>query len=256
MMNIEEALICATICKAAMKVEGSAREYLETMYGVSAISECILFIQGNAEVLCVVLNGTAYVAFRGTKGFKDIKTDFHITKSEADDGEFEGKVHTGFFKYWKSLHNRITGWMHKQKRIHYKTKVVLTGHSLGAAAATIEYRVNRNHYDVCYIFGSPRVGNHAFAKNYGPRTPHRFSVLGDPVTSIPTFFRWSHIGNVNVLTKAGIKETSPLVKIIVLIRNLLFAFIQGSLLRQIASTPNSHLIDTYIERLKHAKRIP
>ena len=79
-------------------------------------------------------------------------------------------------------------------------QVYLTGHSLGGALATLaaydvaralEACPQRTHV-LCYSFGSPRVGNHAFAHAYMHLVPDTWSIINDQVR-IAAGYSTSHV---------------------------------------------------------------
>ena len=64
------------------------------------------------------------------------------------------------------------------------------GHSLGGALATLaafdikQALVMANRQDVellCYSFGAPRTGNHAFAREYNQMVPDTWSIINNQV---------------------------------------------------------------------------
>ena len=66
-----------------------------------------------------------------------------------------------------------------------------TGHSLGGALATLAaYDIrkqlqasSKQHVEVmCYSFGAPRTGNHAFATDYNRVVPDTWSIINDQVS--------------------------------------------------------------------------
>ena len=65
--------------------------------------------------------------------------------------------------------------------------ILLTGHSLGGALATLaayDIRVSLNVPPCqieCYTFGAPRVGNYAFAHDYNQLLPNTWNVINDQV---------------------------------------------------------------------------
>ncbi len=68
------------------------------------------------------------------------------------------------------------------------------GHSLGGALATLAaYDIRKQLQEggrqcvevVCYSFGAPRTGNHAFARDYNHVVPDTWSIINDQVH--PTF---------------------------------------------------------------------
>lgn len=97
------------------------------------------------------------IAFRGTQTREksDIYADLQFFKT---DSLKEGKVHRGFQGEVDKLWAKIT------KKIKDK-EVYLTGHSLGAAMATIAAVRLGNQAKGLYTYGSPRVGNKRFIKN-------------------------------------------------------------------------------------------
>lgn len=74
-------------------------------------------------------------------------------------------------------------------------QVYVTGHSLGGALATLAafdiakalQGVQKETHVVCYTFGAPRTGNHAFAHDYQKVVPDTWSIINDQVcTLLPT----------------------------------------------------------------------
>ena len=69
-------------------------------------------------------------------------------------------------------------------------QIYLTGHSLGGAMATlasydIHQAMQEQHAPVeitCYTFGSPRTGNHAFARDVSAAVPDAWSIINDQVS--------------------------------------------------------------------------
>ena len=77
------------------------------------------------------------------------------------------KVHKGFLDSWKPVQAPVVAEIKRLNAIYPRAKLYTTGHSLGAALATIAGYVLQ--YDEgmpiegIFTFGSPRVGNDAFA---------------------------------------------------------------------------------------------
>ena len=67
-----------------------------------------------------------------------------------------------------------------------------TGHSLGGALAQlaahdIATAAAEQDLDIrigCYTYGSPRVGNHAFAREFDKVVPHCWHVINDQVCAL------------------------------------------------------------------------
>lgn len=72
-------------------------------------------------------------------------------------------------------------------------QVYVTGHSLGGSLANLAaYDIARalEHCPhmtriICYTFGSPRTGNHAFARDYQRVVPDTWSIINDQACCVP-----------------------------------------------------------------------
>ena len=77
-------------------------------------------------------------------------------------------------------------WEHHQENGLGK-QLVVTGHSLGAALATLYTDRINDSKSVCYTYGSPRVGNKDLIKNMNFNC-YRFRNNNDIVTKVPPEF--------------------------------------------------------------------
>lgn len=147
--------------------------------------------------------------FRGTEpdNPRDWATDLMFRKKVLPYGNTKSKirVHRGFLRAYKSVREKVHE-IAKQFIVHPKPVLIL-GHSLGGALATlcavdIQYNmregdlqdVQRNVY--VFTFGSPRVGNRAFAQSYRRRIKRTWRYWGsfDIVAAVPpTFFGYQHV---------------------------------------------------------------
>ncbi|CAB4004098.1 mastigoneme [Paramuricea clavata] len=105
------------------------------------------------------------VSFRGTvdtKGWinnaKFLKRDYQSCKG--------CKVHTGFSKFYNSVQMHLLAKVSALSHAHPNSKVIVTGHSLGGAMATLAaVELAKAGYKTDLItYGSPRVGNKQFSK--------------------------------------------------------------------------------------------
>jgi triacylglycerol lipase len=148
----------------------------------------------------LVSNGEyAVLAFRGTEVSKkmDILTDAKAGKVSM----IEGMVHKGFVGAYKSVEGPVLRAIEKLDDI----PLYITGHSLGAALATVatQYlerdRKIRDQIAACYTFGSPRVGNTEFDRDFKSAI-YRVVNTTDIVTVVPLLaMGYIHVGDVRFL---------------------------------------------------------
>jgi triacylglycerol lipase len=142
----------------------------------------------------------AVLAFRGTevKKKKDVLTDLRATQIVA----IEGGVHSGFQGAYDSVKDEIEKAL---TTLDKKLPIYLTGHSLGAALATVatqnldQRSKFRDRIAACYTFGSPRVGNTKYDRAF--KAPiYRMVNTTDIVTVIPLLaMGYVHIGDIRYL---------------------------------------------------------
>jgi triacylglycerol lipase len=119
------------------------------------------------------------VAFRGTASLDGWSRNLRAELTPVVG--FSGRVHAGFAEAF----GRFLPWIESQ--VKARAAVHLTGHSFGGAIATLASTVLTDAgYAVqpVYTFGSPRVGDAAFAAAYAP-TQFRIINQGDPVPDLP-----------------------------------------------------------------------
>ncbi len=143
------------------------------------------------------------VACRGTevKQFSDVKADLSISKTTVA----HGKLHIGFNHYVDKVWRPIMALAQ-----HTQKKVWFTGHSLGAAMATImAYRFATDDTlptpAGLFTYGSPRVGNRTFINYFNtlPFPHHRWVNDGDIVTKIPFAPWFYHCGTMHHIDESG-----------------------------------------------------
>jgi hypothetical protein len=122
-------------------------------------------------------------------------------------------------------------------------KVMLTGHSLGGALAVlcaydIATRTPCAAFDVdisCYTFGAPRVGNHAWAREYNSKISETWQLINsdDVVTRAGKFFfLFKHVGNRVLLNRRGDLVVRP-------------SFVEYSIRRSPGGSVKDHYLTSY-----------
>ena len=148
-----------------------------------------------------IWNDTEYVlCFRGTEPteFSDIKADLNALPAKSS---LDGWIHRGFKKEVDKIWNDIAN--HYEAHKEFKT-LYITGHSLGAAMATIA--ASRLSPECLYTYGSPRVGTRSFVKALNNRNikHNRFVNNNDVVTKVPfAFLGYKHHGTLQYINHYG-----------------------------------------------------
>jgi triacylglycerol lipase len=127
------------------------------------------------------------LVFRGTEqNIKDYLIDIETGKLSTDGRTVD--VHAGFTKALDSV------WGDMEAAIaQLDCPVFYTGHSLGAALATVA--ASRHAPRAVYTFGSPRVGNQAFVASLRDVPIYRVVDDQDVVATVPSeALGFSHVG--------------------------------------------------------------
>ena len=156
----------------------------------------------------------AIVSFRGTDKDDDrnVRSD-EDTLAVARDGYV---VHRGFAlaldQVWDS---EIKSMLDDFLKVSPAAPIFFTGHSLGAALATIAVTRFEGNNCALYTIGSPRIGDEAFVRAVLQKTKRVFRFVNgqDIVTQIPPevplehYFR--HVGNEKYIDRNGVIRDHP-----------------------------------------------
>jgi triacylglycerol lipase len=164
-----------------------------------------LFVRGRADVI---------VAFRGTEidnfwgSLSDWLTDFKL-RLQAD--AHGSRIHEGFTaalnRVWKDVEGRMKEVLKRDPNI----RIWITGHSLGAALATLAaYRASMDgafNVHAVYTYGSPKVGDRVFKshliRNGVDARIFRFRNHNDLVTRVPPSAVYNHVGSPQFIDNSG-----------------------------------------------------
>ena len=147
----------------------------------------------------------AVLSFRGTEPsrWSDVLTDLKAIRRTTK----AGKVHTGFGEAYAEVRDEIHEWLPKIGDL----PLYITGHSLGAALATVATQdlgdpgksKFYNQIAACYTFGSPRVGDGSYEGNI--KAPfYRMVHSTDVVTLVPFFLgAYVHVGDPRYLSRTN-----------------------------------------------------
>jgi hypothetical protein len=131
-----------------------------------------------------------YVVFRGTNSLRNWIDDLKFAKADYPYPRCSGcEVHKGFYEAEQAVISGILSEVQRLKRVYPSYSVVITGHSLGAAIATLTaIDVFAAGYSVVsYNIGCPRVGDADFASWVNSIMPdtHRITHDNDMVPQVP-----------------------------------------------------------------------
>lgn len=123
--------------------------------------------------------------FRSTvASSKDFLTDINVKKIDIENDlsisqASSIKVHNGFYNSYMSVKSQIDNILNELKLEEYD-EIIITGHSLGGALATIcalDLVNNINNLIIhMYNFASPHVGNKDFVKLYNSKVNNSFRI--------------------------------------------------------------------------------
>ncbi len=156
------------------------------------------FISGNDDVLLL--------AFRGTEP-KSLKDWMTVANVDLISGP-GGKVHEGFSTALSCVWSDVWKFIREKRG---RRALLITGHSLGAALATLAVAKLRLEKDEpvngLYTFGHPRTGDKDFAKNFNSdfsSQTFRYVNNNDIVARVPfRAMHYSHVGTFKYFDKSG-----------------------------------------------------
>jgi triacylglycerol lipase len=188
---------------------GLSAQFLSAKVG---LADTQAFVAKDAEVVIVAFRGTE------TDQPKDFLTDAKFDEDPVRPaGVLQGRVHEGFQEAldaaWPAVEDSI-----RAARDGAQT-LWITGHSLGAALATLaaaRLAAGGASVNGLYTYGSPRVGDRAFAacfgKLLGART-FRFVNHRDIVPRVPPEtlgeLQYKHVGQVKYFDRDGNLSDGP-----------------------------------------------
>jgi triacylglycerol lipase len=187
----------------------ASEDFVRSRFKKAGLPKVRLF--ENQSTQCYVANNNkfAIVAFRGTELWNnkekfdmknviaDLKTDVDIVLTNWPQG---GKVHRGFKEALEEVWSDLLPYIRKLR--DKGCKIWITGHSLGAALATLSAGRYGSAQGV-YTFGSPIVGNRAFKENFKVKI-YRIVNNDDIVARVPPPGKYVHVGELKFIDSEGV----------------------------------------------------
>lgn len=174
----------------------------------------ILISDPKTDTQCAILSedAAATIVFRGSDSSEDWETDFNtrLERAQFDENVIRELIaepkqktypyagasssgalmHQGFVMAYFAVRDRI----HDYLKTSGISSVVVTGHSLGGALATlcavdIQYNFSDKVTIEAYTYGAPKVGNDGFQESYNRRVPNSYRVVNG-MDLVPELPRW------------------------------------------------------------------
>lgn len=196
---------CSRLAYRKFEIGGAERAGLEhalARVGLSGLESFGSWATGT-RAFAVRLPGEnrALIVFRGTEpdDVTDLGTDLELSLSPWVG---PARVHAGFREAFASVAGVIEEWLEANAPL----PPVVTGHSLGAALATLG--ASRWKASRLVTFGCPRVGNPAFVATIPSATSFRYVNCCDVVTDLPPEIPelYAHVGPMRFIDRHGRPE--------------------------------------------------
>lgn len=152
-----DALLCVEAARLAYKKAESGPQAMAELRGIFAgigLDRFEFLDEVDTEAFLAASDDLAVLAFRGTE---QKVGDFASDLDARQVAWSAGRVHAGFAQAYEVARERIETWLTARPR---PRRLLFTGHSLGAALATLAASVHKP--DGLYTFGSPLVGDAGF----------------------------------------------------------------------------------------------
>ena len=191
--TLSEALLCAELSRlvyCAFEKDAVTQHEVASQLTAIGFSDCEFFDANGLQAFLTVdpVKRLGVLAYRGTQvdALKDTLTDANaFLRPWAG----MGCVHKGFGDMLAGKWRDILAAIDR----HQNIRMLYTGHSLGAALATLSAGLRRP--DALYTFGSPRVGDAAFAASMASVSHERYIDCSDIVCRIPrAIWSYEHVG--------------------------------------------------------------
>lgn len=187
-----DAALCAEMARLAYVKNDADRRAFLARANFSLVTAADV---AGSQAFLASRGGDAVLAFRGTESDDptDLGSDGDLVLVDLEGG---GRVHRGFARALAAV------WPAVAPAIPAGARVLVTGHSLGAALATLA--ALRQRGASLFTFGSPRVGDTVFAGRPEHAPHERWVDCADIVTRIPpSALGYAHAGTLHYIDREG-----------------------------------------------------
>ena len=197
-----EALLCAELSRlvyCGFEKDAATQHEVASLLMAIGFSDCKFFDANGLQAFLTVnpLKRLGVLTYRGAQP-DELQDTLTNANAFLRPWVGPGRVHKGFGDMlagkWRDIVIAIQG--------HQNIRMLYTGHSLGAALATLSAALRRP--SALYTFGSPRVGDAAFAASLADLTHERYVDCSDIVCRIPrASWFYDHVGVLQYFDQAG-----------------------------------------------------
>ncbi len=226
--------LALSLAKASMLVYQDIRYVLEVLelWGIKDTRDDFQYFNNkkyDTQAFIFRTDNCIVLTFRGSQEIRDWYTNFNTKlrkftirrEGQTAISSYKGRVHTGFFLGWASVEKdvlkQIKHWQRQLQPGETLPPLLVTGHSLGGALATMAVAsLQDNNMNVAglYTFGQPRVGDLSFTRQLNTTLANkvfRFINNNDVVPHVPPPFSihnptrlYAHLGTVKYFNSKGL----------------------------------------------------
>ncbi|KAK4924562.1 hypothetical protein LTR66_016451 [Elasticomyces elasticus] len=179
--NSAGAIICNSNVCPQVQTNGATSVYEFSDLGATDATGFIAIDNPNKLIVLSYRGSRSLLNFLGDVNFAFVETDIC-------DG---CQVHAGFFDSWTSSRDGVSQALAQAHQQYPGYTLVTTGHSLGAAVATLAAAdLRQQGFNIAlYTYGSPMVGNDVFANFVTAQTNGNFRIThaADAVPKLPGY---------------------------------------------------------------------
>ncbi|MES2803276.1 MAG: lipase family protein [Bdellovibrionota bacterium] len=213
--DLEKAKFCAQLCDLVYEpnLDTNYSKVIGLLPNIEIKNHFKYFgmVGFDTQALVLQKDDTIYIVFKGTQKNYDwaVNAFLRFTK----DLKF-GNYHSGFKWASELSFPTIGSYFLSSLASNPRLKIVLSGHSLGGAMATMYAHIIKQKHpgvtiDALITFGQPRCGNFKFAEYFNSLKIDykRFVNKGDYIADVPLpIWRglWSHAGSGFVLSESAL----------------------------------------------------